>query len=139
MCNLMGELRDPELAKNLAEALKHPDARVQQAALNALTKSRTEGRAELIAGALAKMAPVVQEQALDELLFLKSGASLGELEKFVASPTSSPIISRRALQVIANTPGDGSAAVIKRLAEQSDVQEQVRKFAAEILERRQPS
>jgi hypothetical protein len=139
MCNIMAELRDPELAKNVAESLKHPDARVQQAALNALTKSRTEGRAEIIAVALQKMAAVVQEQALDELMFLRSPESLGELEQFAASPTASPIIGRKALQVIANTPGGESAAVIERLANRREVQEPVRKFAAELLQRRNPN
>jgi HEAT repeat protein len=139
MCNIMAELRDPELAKNVAESLKHPDARVQQAALNALTKSRTEGRAELISVALEKMAAVVQEQALDELLFLKSVGSLPELEKFVGLTGLAPIVGRKALQVIANTPGDESTLVIHRLAERNDLQDPLRKFAGELLQRRKPN
>jgi hypothetical protein len=97
MCNLLAELRDPELADHLAEVLKHPDVRVQQAALNALTKTRTPGRAELIALALEEMAPVVQDQALDELLFLRSSGCVAALEAFVCSGKSAPVMIRKAL------------------------------------------
>ena len=136
MCNLLAELRDPELVEHIGDALKHSDVRVQQAALNAMTKTRAQGRAELIAMALGEMEPVVQDQALDELMFLKSTGCATVLEAFVSSAEASPVMARKALQVIGNIPGEVATSVLNRLAADLEVPDAVRKFALELLQRR---
>jgi hypothetical protein len=136
MCILLTELRDPQLTEHVAEVLKHSDVRVQQAALNALTKSRTQGRAEIIALALGHMAPVVQDQSLDELMFLKSPGSVTPLEVFVSSGKAAPVMIRKALQVIGNTPGEEATALLNRLSATLEMPEAIRKYALELLQRR---
>jgi hypothetical protein len=136
MCILLTELRDPQLTEHVAEVLKHSDVRVQQAALNALTKSRTEGRAEIIALALGHMAPVVQDQSLDELMFLKSPGSVTPLEVFVSSGKAAPVMIRKALHVIGNTPGEEATALLNRWSATLEMPEAIRKYALELLQRR---
>jgi hypothetical protein len=137
MCNLLAELRDPELAEHVAEALKHPDVRVQQAAFNAVTKSRTHGRAALIARAIGDMAPVVQGQALDELMFLKCVESVPALEMFVRSPNTAPVMVQKALQAVGNTPGPEALTCLECVAADAAISDATRKFAMQILQRKQ--
>jgi hypothetical protein len=136
MCNLLAELRDPELANHLAEVLKHREERVQQAALNALTKSRAPGRAELIALALGGMAPAVQDQSLDELLFLRSPGCVAALDAFVSSGKTTPVMIRKALQAMGNIPGEEATSVLNRLAASLETSDAIRKYASELLQRR---
>ena len=51
-CHILGTLGDPELARHLAQALSHPDARVQKAALIAIITAHPPDRGEILATAL---------------------------------------------------------------------------------------
>ena len=134
MCNLLAELRDPELAYHISDALRHPDPRVQQAALNALTRTRAHGRAALIATSLLEMAPIVLEPALDELQFLRAVESIPGLEDFAQSARTPAMLARRALQTLNSIPGETAITSLRGLAETAP--EMIRKAAAELVAKR---
>jgi hypothetical protein len=135
MCNLLAELHDPELALHLGGSLRHADERVQQAALNALIKTRAEGRAELIATSLVKLAPSVLEPALDELLFLRSPGSVAGLQKFLESGPTTIVIARKAIQILVSIPGESTPNALCLLAEATYVSSSVQQLALEALRR----
>ena len=85
VCTVLQELHDPDLAQHLRPALVHEDARVQQAAFNAISKGRASGRAEVIANCLISLHAHVLEAALDELAFLKDPKSVPGLTLFATS------------------------------------------------------
>jgi hypothetical protein len=76
----------------------------------------------------------VLEQALDELIFLKSPDTVADLEKFLFS--DSPGRSgnaRRAVQAVAGIISDKSAAVLARVVTDRAQQLPARKSALEVL------
>lgn len=136
MCNLLAELRDPELAEYIGTVLTHADVRVQQAALNSLIKTRAERRGKLIAECLREMAPVVQEQALDELLFLHSPDTLPALGNFLVAEKTPLMMAQKALQVVASINDPETKELLQRIAANALVSEPVRKLASELAARR---
>jgi HEAT repeat protein len=82
-CMVVGELGEPDLPLLLTRALRHPDSRVQQAALTAIIKSHAPGSAKVLAEALPHLHPHILELALDELSFLKDQSCLEGLEQYL--------------------------------------------------------
>ena len=116
MCSVLAELEDAQLPDHIASALQHPDARVQEAAFKALIKSRAaNGRGRVMAGALSKLAPEILDRALDELLYLKDPATISSLEKFILDEVSKVSISRKAVQVLSNIPGEENLAALENI------------------------
>lgn len=85
-CKLMGELKDPELLQHIVPALTHKDERVQKAALHAITDTRLPGSATVLVENLERIAPVLFDEVLGELIFQADGHCLPQLEKCFASP-----------------------------------------------------
>ncbi len=116
MCSVLADLEDPQLATHIASALQHPDARVQEAAFKALIKSRaSSGRGKVLAEALPKLAPNILDRALDELLYLKDSDAIPALEKFIVDEASKVSISRKAVQVLANVPGEQNLPALQNV------------------------
>ncbi len=139
MCNLLADLRDPELAIYMGKPLRHSDERVQQAALNALIKTRAEGRGPLIAECLVYLAPSVIEPALDEVLFLRSAECVPGLAKLLSSEKTPLVIARKALQVLSSTQGEEALSALEQLAQSPTASQTIRQMATEIVHKRQAS
>ncbi|HEY4053670.1 MAG TPA: HEAT repeat domain-containing protein, partial [Terriglobales bacterium] len=129
MCGVLAELKDPDLVEHVAPALRHPDARVQQAALKALVKTRAPETASVLAAALPKLAPNVLDEAIDELTFMKnaSASAITDLEEFVASAKTSPASKRKALQALGSIQDDGALYALARLFRVEELEAGLRK------------
>ena len=88
-CTVLGELGDPEITTQLRSVLRHPDDRVQQAAVTSIMKCKAPGRGAAFAEALPHLKAQVLDMALDELIFLKDPKSVGGLEQFVLAKIGS--------------------------------------------------
>jgi hypothetical protein len=133
-CVLLGDLADPDMAVHVAPVLQHADVRVQRAAAAALIKTRAAGRAQLLAAALPFLLDDVLEQALNELMFLKTPETVGDLEKFLFS--DSPGRNRhitRGVQAVAEIVSDKAAEVLARLVTDRSLQLPPRKIALDAL------
>jgi len=137
MCNLLADLRDPELSGFMDKPLRHSDERVQQAALNALVKTRAEGRGKLIADCLADLAPSVVEPALDEVLFLRSSECVPGLQRLLNSEKTPVLVGRKSLQVLSSIPGEESFSALEQLTQSQSANPTVRQAAAEAIAKRQ--
>ena len=137
MCNLLADLRDPELATYMEMPLRHSDDRVQQAALNALVKTRAEGRGPLIANCLVDLAPSILEPALDEVLFLRSPQCVSGLEKFLCSEKTPVVVGRKALQVLGAIAGEESFNALEQIAHSETANIPLRQLAMEMARKRQ--
>jgi HEAT repeats len=141
MCGVLAELKDPDLVEHVAPALRHPDARVQQAALKALVKTRAPETASVLAAALPKLAPNVLDEAIDELTFLKnaSASAITDLEEFVGSAQSSPASKRKALQALGSIQDDGALYALARLFRMEELEAGLRKASLmAIMNHRSP-
>lgn len=136
MCNLLAELRDPELALYMKSPLRHADERVQQAALNALVKTRAEGRGKLIADCLVGLAPSVVEPALDEVLFLRSVECIPGLQALLEAEKTSMAVGRKALQVLSSIPGEEALATMEHVAQSPTANVNTRQTAQEGARKR---
>jgi hypothetical protein len=88
-CLILGELGDPEITTQLCSALRHPDVRVQHAAVTSIVKCHGQGRAAAFAEALPHLKQTVLDTALDELVFLKDPESIEGLQQFILAKTGS--------------------------------------------------
>lgn len=129
MCGVLAELKDPDLIEHIAPALRHPDARVQQAALKALIKARKTETASVLAAALPKLAPNVLDEALDELTFLKSAAAITDLEEFVAATQGTLASKRKALQAMGSIQDDGALYALGRVFRVEELDSGLRRAA----------
>ncbi|HXZ81377.1 MAG TPA: HEAT repeat domain-containing protein [Terriglobales bacterium] len=137
MCGVLSELRDPDLEAHMAGALQHSDPRVQQAAFTALCKNRSRGRGPVMAASLAKLAPDVLDQVLDELLFVKDPATIPDLERFVLDGCVNPGVVRKSIQVLTCIPGDETPQVLARLLRSSKLALGPRRMAMGALAKNQ--
>jgi HEAT repeats len=129
-CNVLGELGDSEITTRLRDALRHPDVRVQQAAITAIMKSQAPDRGAVFAEALPHLKAQVLETALDELSFLRDPASVDGLQQFLFAKTGSrtgalekavrslaAIASERAVEVLGKVLSDtGQAPFVRNTA-----------------------
>ncbi len=139
MCGALADLKDPELATDLAPALAHADVRVQQAAMAALVKSRAPGRALAFAAALSKLAPSVLDEVLNELLFMKDPQTVPELEKLVVARGANPGEARKAVQVLTSIPGIAAAEALAHILRRREIDITARRLAlAALVKARSP-
>jgi len=137
MCNLLAELRDPELAVYMKTPLRHADERVQQAALNAVIKTRAEDRGKLIADCLVALAPSVVEPALDEVLFLRSVDCIPGLLELLEAEKTTVVVGRKALQVLNSIPGEEALAALERISHAATANASTRQAAQDAARKRQ--
>jgi len=133
-CKLLGELKDPELLQHLGPVLQHEDERVQQAALTALNKNRVEGRGEVIAENLASFGPHLQEQVLEELLYLRDPSTISALAQFVFVDGRGKLTpSQKAVQAIAANPAEQSVELLANVLCETELEPAVRRTALNAL------
>ncbi len=133
-CYLLGNLADPELATDMHGALRHPEVRVQQAAVTAVIKNQVADRARLLAGALPHLQAQVLELSLDELTFLKDPAAVEGLERFIEQKKSSKARGlEKAVKVLAAIPSDRAAEVLGRVLADRGQAQSVRRTALVAL------
>ena len=137
MCGVLAELKDPDLIDHVALALRHSDARVQQAALKALVKSRSADAALVLAASLAKFAPAVVGEALDELMYLKSPAVVNDLEQFVARQQGNAACLQKAVQAIGAIQDDSALHALARLSRIEELDRSIRKVALSAISSRE--
>jgi HEAT repeat protein len=134
VCTVLQELHDPDLAQHLRPALVHEDARVQQAAFNAITKGRAAGRAEVISNCLISLHPHVLELALDELAFLKDPKSVPGLTLFsTSSEGRSAAIMLKAVAALRAIGGGAAMEGVGRILRDVGAPIPARKAAVEAL------
>ena len=138
MCVVLTELRDPDLAQHIAPALSHCDSRVQQAALKALSKIVSTKTAQVLADALSALAPQVLDEALDQLMYLKSPGTIEALEKFAASDNCKIVRAVKAVQVLGAVEDDGALYALSRLFRTEELDLAIRRAALAAISR-QPS
>jgi hypothetical protein len=135
-CKLVGELKDPELLEILAPVLKHPDPRVQKAAVTALMDSRNKGRALVLAGALREMDQQVLEDVFADLLFLKDPRCQDALENFVFEHEHGKAkMLVQAVQALAALPGKRTLDSLMRVLSDGNLDKPVRRAALHALTR----
>ena len=129
-CAILGELGDPEITTQLRSALRHPDERVQRAAVTSIVKCKGPGRAAAFAEALPHLKAQALDMALDELVFLKDPESVKGLQQFILAKTGSragalekavqslaSIGSEQALEVLGKVLSDtGQAPFVRNTA-----------------------
>lgn len=115
MCGVLAEIKDPKLVEHIAPALRHPDARVQKAALKALVKSRDAEAAMVLAAALPKLAPEILDEALDELLYLRHEGAIADLETFVSGRHGNLACMKKAVQALGSIEDDAAVYALARL------------------------
>jgi hypothetical protein len=140
ICSALAELKDPDLADHIVPALEHPDERVQQAALKALVNSRTVRAAPVLAASLAKLSPKVQDQALDELMFLRHVKTVGALEAFVSGAGgNNPAAARKGVQVLACIDDDEALYALARLFRAEELDSRIRRAVLSSICKNQSS
>ncbi|HUK47617.1 MAG TPA: HEAT repeat domain-containing protein, partial [Terriglobales bacterium] len=133
ICGVLSELKDPDLAEHIAPALEHADPRVQQAALKAIIHSRTVLAAPVLAASLAKLAPNVLDEALNELMFLRHVKSIEGLETLIRSSRGNSASVNKAVQVLANIDDDEAIEVLSKLLRDDGVDHAARRAALRAL------
>jgi HEAT repeat protein len=118
----------------VAPVLQHADVRVQRAAAAALIKTRAPGRAQLLAAALPFVLDDVLEQALNELMFLKTPETVPDLEKFLFSDSPGRNAHlMRGVQAVAEIVSENAAEVLARVVKDRDLQLPARRIALDAL------
>jgi HEAT repeat protein len=133
MCGVLAELKDPELVEHIAPALQHPDARVQQAALKAVIKSRTAKAAAALSASLSKLAPNILEEALNELMFLKDVAAIKGLEELLSSGQGNRASSKKAVQALACISDDAALHSLASVFRMEDLDSEIRRAALSAI------
>ena len=112
-CSVLGDLDDPELPQEMQGALRHPEGRVQHAAVAALVKSRAPGATAVLAGALPTLEAGAAEKALEELSFRKDPATIDGLERFLQlSKGTKPGALDTAVRALAVIPTERAVRVL---------------------------
>jgi len=133
MCVVLTELRDPLLPEHVAPALRHSDARVQQTALKALIKRPCAKTAQLLADALDELSPEVRDEALDQLMYLRSPATIAALEAFVASGRSNIVRATKAVRTLATIDDPAALHALGRLFRIEELDPAVRRAALSAI------
>jgi hypothetical protein len=136
-CKILSELKDPDLPRQLAPALRHREERVQKAALAALRHSRLPERSTVFAEALPFLFPHAREEVLHELIFLKDPATLPALEQYIFGEThDNAKVLNQAVQAAAAIPAQPAEALLGRVLGDVTLVAAVRKAALSALGRR---
>lgn len=135
-CQVLSELKDPELLTQLAPALRHGDDRVQKAAVDVIIKGRDPARAKTFAEALPHLRAHTLEHVLDELFFLKNPATLYPLQEFIFQDSQAKAkVLEKAVHAVTAIPGEGSLEVLSRVLTDATLEDPVRKLALHALVR----
>jgi HEAT repeat protein len=129
MCGVLAELNDPNLVEHLAPTLRHADVRVQQAALKALVKARNPKVAQALADALPSLSPQVLDEALEQLMFLKSAGAIGPIAEFIITGKHNFTASSKAVQALATTGDVGALNALGRICRTEELDIKVRRLA----------
>jgi HEAT repeat protein len=129
MCGVLAEIKDPKLVEHIAPALRHPDARVQQATLKALVKSRDPEAATVLAAALPKLSPAILDEALDELMYLRHEGAIADLEAFVGARSGNLACMKKAVQALGSTDDEAAVYALGRLFRLEELDGAVRRAA----------
>jgi len=129
MCGVLAELSDPHLVEHIAPALRHSDARVQQAALKAMMKARGARTAGALAEALPSLSPQVLDEALAELTYTKSPHTIAALEAFVASGGSNLVRANKAIQALGAIADVSALYALGRLFRIEELDSKIRRAA----------
>jgi HEAT repeat protein len=135
-CQVLGELKDPELVQQLAPVLRHADDRVQKAAADVLIKSRLPARAPVFAEALPHLRENTLERALDELMFLKNPAALPALDQFIFKDGRAKAkVLEKAVYAVTNIPGEAALEMLARVLAHVNFEVPARRLALQALVR----
>ncbi|MBI3894836.1 MAG: HEAT repeat domain-containing protein [Acidobacteria bacterium] len=135
-CYLLGSIGDPELARQLAPVLSHPDARVQQAAFTAIIMAHPPDRGPILANSLPSLYAHLQDAALDELILLRDPATSQGLEEFVHQGKGVKTGTLlKVVQVLSVLPSEASVDTLGRLLSDMSQTHQVRRAALVSLSR----
>lgn len=129
MCIVLAELRDPHLAEHIAPALRHADARVQQAALKALSKGQGAKAAQVLADSLPVLSPQVLDEALDQLMYLRSPNTIGALEAFAASSRCNVVRAVKTVQALGGIADPVALYALGRLVRIEELDPIIRRAA----------
>lgn len=135
-CQLLVELKDPELLQQLAPVLRHPDERVHKAAARAIIESRNPARGAILAEALPSLHQAVAEKVLEDLLYLRDPATVPALERFIrlnAPGKTSPLMM--AVQALAVIPSERVEELLDTILADSTLDVVVRRVAMIALAR----
>jgi hypothetical protein len=133
-CYLIGRLADPELSTQLRMVLRHPEVRVQQAAITAIIKNQVTSRAEVMAEALPYLKGQVLEFALDELIFLRDPAVAASLEEFLSKQKGSKAGAlEKAVKVLAYLSSDRAVEALGKVLADTGQAQTVRRTALVAL------
>jgi len=137
---LLGDLKDTDLIQSVGPALGHPNQKVQKTALTVLMESRLPGRSIVIAAALGYMHGELEDEALNDLSFLKDPASLPALETFILRHSHErPTTLEKAVQVLGRIPEERSMRLLANILADSTINLGVRKQALSSLVRSKDS
>ncbi len=137
-CRLLVELRDPDLLEQLAPLLRHPNERVQKAAVTSIIKTRSPGRATLLAEALPFLHSHLLEEVTGDLLFLRDPATVPALERFIfgeARGKRRPLLMT--VQALAVIPGEPIERLLGAILADPNLDVVVRRIAMVALIRNQ--
>jgi HEAT repeat protein len=114
--DILGDLGDPELPKQLRGALRHPEVRVQQAAMMSILKCNAAGRGDALAEALTHLDASLLEMALDELTMLKDPATVEHLEALVLGKKELKAgVLQKAVIALGAVPSDRAAEALYKI------------------------
>jgi hypothetical protein len=133
MCGVLAELKDPKLVEHIAPALQHPDARVQQAALKAVIKSRTAKAAATLSASLSKLAPNILDEALDELMFLQDVTAIKGLEELLNGGHGNRASSKKAVQALACISDDAALHALANVFRMENFDSEIRRAALSAI------
>jgi HEAT repeat protein len=112
---LLGEVRDPELLRDVTPALRHPDERVQKTAIKVLQDARVPGRAAAIASALPYMKPHTAEEMLNDLRYAKDASAVQGLGAFIFHDSrTSPKLLMQAIATLGVFATDEAAQTLTK-------------------------
>jgi HEAT repeat protein len=129
-CSVLAALQDPQLCELLQPALRHPDARVQRAALASIVTAHPPELGRVLGEAVPHLPAHLQETALNELLLLKDPTSAQGIRKFVLAGKETKVgLLLKGIEVLATIPSEEAVAELGRVLFDSTPPTAVRKAA----------
>ena len=134
-CKLLGELKDPDLLKELRQVFVQRDERVQKAALQAIIENRPPGTAAVLAEVLPQLAPSLLEDVFLELIFQADPECLPSLERCFSSPLPAAVLWRL-VSVVAALHTHAAEQLLVKIARDESLPQNVRAAASKIISER---
>jgi HEAT repeat protein len=131
---LLGEVRDPDLLKDVSPALRHPDERVQKTAIKVLQDARVPGRAAALANALPYMKVHTAEEMLNDLRYAKDPSAVEGLGLFIFHDSRTPVkLLLQAIGTIGVFSTDEAAQTLAHVVSDTELDLAVRRAALQTL------